>query len=214
MFQSPLKNTQLTSPSYFQIYLFSPKPSLVFVCSSSSYNIVQLHSHSMNRKISPNMLEKLDSTPDKPSFRLMNHDDNKFLSKILSRETVDVSPSDPSSRVYYGSRSGSVPFFWESEPGTPKHALHKVNAPPLTPPPAYNYLNSSSDHSSTHKKLLSRSNFLRFLFLLKASPNSRSNRSVVSKSSTESTMAQGRPSYIKRNIFNELNKLHMLINKA
>lgn len=138
------------------------------------------------------MLEKLDSTPNKPSFRLMNHDDNKFLSKILSRETALSQSTEPSFRVYYGSRSGSVPFYWESEPGTPKHALHEINAPPLTPPPAYNYLNSS-DHSPTKKKLHSRSNLLRILFL-KARPKSGCSRSMLMKSSPDSkSTGTGRP---------------------
>ncbi|KAI3705001.1 hypothetical protein L1987_75231 [Smallanthus sonchifolius] len=40
--------------------------------------------------------------------------------------------------LYYGSAAaGSVPFMWESQPGTPKHALTESSLPPLTPPPSY-----------------------------------------------------------------------------
>ncbi|KAK8960834.1 hypothetical protein KSP40_PGU003650 [Platanthera guangdongensis] len=54
--------------------------------------------------------------------------------RMLSKEN---SPANPSFRVYYGVSSGAVPFFWESRPGTPKHAMAAATLPPLTPPPSY-----------------------------------------------------------------------------
>ncbi|KAE8039389.1 hypothetical protein FH972_011806 [Carpinus fangiana] len=44
-----------------------------------------------------------------------------------------------SSEDYHGGASASVPFKWESEPGTPKLKFRKNTTalPPLTPPPAY-----------------------------------------------------------------------------
>lgn len=62
--------------------------------------------------------------------------DDKFFSKLLSKE---ASTANPSFRVYYGDVSGAVPFTWETQPGTPKHALlsDSSSLPPLTLPPAY-----------------------------------------------------------------------------
>uniref|UniRef100_A0A0E0JEI7 Uncharacterized protein n=1 Tax=Oryza punctata TaxID=4537 RepID=A0A0E0JEI7_ORYPU len=60
---------------------------------------------------------------------------SKVFSKLLSRES---SAAAPSFRVYYGVASaGSVPFMWESQPGTPKNAMSDTVLPPLTPPPSY-----------------------------------------------------------------------------
>lgn len=63
-------------------------------------------------------------------------DDNNFFSRLLSKDT---SMANPSFRVYYGSgAAGSVPFIWESQPGTPKHysLFSESSLPPLTPPPS------------------------------------------------------------------------------
>ncbi|GJM88286.1 hypothetical protein PR202_ga04331 [Eleusine coracana subsp. coracana] len=50
----------------------------------------------------------------------------------------DASVSNPSFRVYYGVASaGSVPFLWESAPGTPKNTISDTKLPPLTPPPSF-----------------------------------------------------------------------------
>ncbi|KAL1542077.1 hypothetical protein AAHA92_26216 [Salvia divinorum] len=43
----------------------------------------------------------------------------------------------PFTVLYYGGAAGSVPFLWESQPGTPKHKLSDGPLPPLTPPPQY-----------------------------------------------------------------------------
>ncbi|MFS7958300.1 hypothetical protein Hanom_Chr07g00676581 [Helianthus anomalus] len=70
---------------------------------------------------------------------------------------------DESFRVlYYASAAaGSVPFMWESQPGTPKHALTESSLPPLTPPPSYhqcsqNY-NSSKRSGFLHNILFASS---------------------------------------------------------
>lgn len=98
------------------------------------------------------------------SFQLIKQEDDKFFSKLLSKEIPDSS-----FRVYYnGALSGSVPFFWESQPGTPKHRLNELTVPPLTPPPSYHLKssNTTKGSSSSSKKLLSaKSNLLRILFL-------------------------------------------------
>ncbi|WCJ20030.1 hypothetical protein M5689_002294 [Euphorbia peplus] len=67
--------------------------------------------------------------------------DDKFFTRIMSKDT---SMANSSTRVYYGGASGSVPFMWESRPGTPKHTFSDTsNIPPLTPPPSY-FLRSKS----------------------------------------------------------------------
>ncbi|EPS67185.1 hypothetical protein M569_07593, partial [Genlisea aurea] len=47
--------------------------------------------------------------------------------------------SSTSHLLYYGDGSGSVsvPFQWESQPGTPKHTMSCRPLPPLAPPPPY-----------------------------------------------------------------------------
>ncbi|KAK1409289.1 hypothetical protein QVD17_35815 [Tagetes erecta] len=73
--------------------------------------------------------------------------------------------------LYYGSASaGSVPFMWESQPGTPKHALAESSLPPLTPPPSYQQF-SQNYNSSMHKK---RFGFFRAISLSSNSVSSSS----------------------------------------
>ncbi|CAN6337999.1 unnamed protein product [Urochloa humidicola] len=83
--------------------------------------------------------------------------------RLLSKDPSSVS-SNPSFRVYYGVASaGSVPFLWESAPGTPKNSVSDTTLPPLTPPPSY-YINNNKgvaktkfSKSQSSKKLLSSS---------------------------------------------------------
>ncbi|CAL5343719.1 unnamed protein product [Camellia sinensis] len=65
--------------------------------------------------------------------------DDKFFSRLLSKETSS-SKAEASCRVlYYGGACGSVPFMWESQPGTPKNPLSDTSLPPLIPPPSYKF---------------------------------------------------------------------------
>ncbi|KAI5003819.1 uncharacterized protein LOC123440531 [Hordeum vulgare subsp. vulgare] len=70
----------------------------------------------------------------------------------------DASLSNPSFRNYYGVASaGSVPFLWESAPGTPKNdGVSSRALPPITPPPSY-YTKTKIAKSESSKKLLSSS---------------------------------------------------------
>ncbi|KAG2620107.1 uncharacterized protein LOC120665891 [Panicum virgatum] len=83
-----------------------------------------------------------------------------MASRLLSKDPSSV--SNPSFRVYYGVASaGSVPFMWESAPGTPKNSISDTTLPPLTPPPSY-YTNKGAaktmfSKSRSSKKLLSSS---------------------------------------------------------
>ncbi|XP_043725200.1 uncharacterized protein LOC122671818 [Telopea speciosissima] len=69
-----------------------------------------------------------------PQKSLQIKEDNKFFSRLLTKEK---SMANSSFRVYYGGSAGSVPFMWESQPGTPKHAFSDTSLPPLTPPPSF-----------------------------------------------------------------------------
>ncbi|XP_008776454.1 putative protein TPRXL [Phoenix dactylifera] len=88
------------------------------------------------------MLSKSSDLPQK-SFQIRQ--DDKFYTRLLSKES---SPANSSFRVYYGVASGSVPFLWESQPGTPKNTIPTTTIPPLTPPPSY----YSSPASTSSKK--------------------------------------------------------------
>ncbi|KAF3327388.1 hypothetical protein FCM35_KLT07506 [Carex littledalei] len=69
--------------------------------------------------------------------------ENKFFARLLSKE---ISLSTPSFRIY-GVAPTSVPFVWESEPGTPKVADSATSIPPITPPPSY-----QAGHSKARRK--------------------------------------------------------------
>ncbi|XP_050383559.1 uncharacterized protein LOC126800274 [Argentina anserina] len=88
----------------------------------------------------------------------MKQEDDKFFSRVLSKES---SMANPSFKVYYGGLPANVPFMWESQPGTPKHKFSEETLPPLTPPPSYFSNNPNKNPFKKH----SRSNLLRVLFL-------------------------------------------------
>lgn len=94
-----------------------------------------------------------DGINDRPQYLqdfLLIKDDDKFFSRLLSKENSNKGES--SFRFYYyggSSSSSSIPFHWESEPGTPKHNFTNSTLlnPPLTPPPSYNNSNNNKNQS-------------------------------------------------------------------
>ncbi|KAI4338925.1 hypothetical protein MLD38_023930 [Melastoma candidum] len=84
----------------------------------------------------------LPPQPRQGSFRLIKTEDG-FFSRLLSKETSSL--ANPSFLVYYDGIPGSIPFLWETRPGTPKHVLHDEPLPPLTPPPSY-YTKPGGNH--------------------------------------------------------------------
>ncbi|XP_072959949.1 uncharacterized protein [Typha angustifolia] len=114
--------------------------------------------------------------------------EDKFYSRLLSKES---SASNPSFRVYYGVASGSVPFLWESQPGTPKHPSSNTTIPPLTPPPSY-YSNIITKTKNISKKS-TKYNLIHKLILRKTTspspPPSLSSPSASSSSSSFSPLA-------------------------
>lgn len=93
-----------------------------------------------------------------PADFLLIKQDDKFFSRLLSKEST--AKGESSFRYYYcGGSSGSIPFVWESQPGTPKHKFSDTSVPPLTPPPSY--------QTNAHLKSLtkqSKSNFFLSIF--------------------------------------------------
>ncbi|KAL3654790.1 hypothetical protein CASFOL_000576 [Castilleja foliolosa] len=132
-------------------------------------------------------------------FRLRHEHDKLFTSSRLSKES---SKSNPSFRaVYYGDVSSTVPFTWESTPGTPKHkSSENPNIPPLTPPPSYfttNLNNSSKNHSRSKllfNNLLRRMNPTKKSRLGVSSPHSSSFSSLSWSSSAHSSFSDAVPS--------------------
>ncbi|XP_038894794.1 uncharacterized protein LOC120083212 [Benincasa hispida] len=88
------------------------------------------------------------------------------LKKLRTRDDMSFVEEED----YHTGVSASVPFKWESEPGTPKANFHENGAilSPLTPPPSYfsndhNITNSPLTHFSS-KPISSKSNFLNSVF--------------------------------------------------
>ncbi|CAN8317594.1 unnamed protein product [Cochlearia groenlandica] len=84
-------------------------------------------------------------------MKMSGSDTNRVRSsKLIVKESSLVNSS---SRIYYYN-GASVPFLWETRPGTPKHPLfsESLRLPPLTPPPSYYSSASSSSSSSGNKQ--------------------------------------------------------------
>ncbi|TXG50005.1 hypothetical protein EZV62_025880 [Acer yangbiense] len=111
----------------------------------------------------------------------------KFFSRVISKET---SMANSSSRVYYRGASGSVPFIWESRPGTPKHTFSDTTLPPLTPPPSYLSGSGSKTNKNFDKNMMNKSKILTTINLLfivnnkKKKINKKKKKNHVSRSSS------------------------------
>lgn len=124
-------------------------------------------------------------SPERPAEKsLQIKEDDKFFSRLLSKES---SAANPSLRVYYGGVSGAVPFMWESQPGTPKNTLSDTDdlVPPLTPPPSY-FSNSEKKPSKEPPKSSLLHALLPKIMSLK--------KTVVSPSSSSSSLSSPRSS--------------------
>ncbi|KAJ3676489.1 hypothetical protein LUZ60_003901 [Juncus effusus] len=119
------------------------------------------------------------STAENKSLHITKED--KFYSRLLTRES---SVANPSFRVYYGGASGSVPFLWESQPGTPKNPIYDASLPPLTPPPSYF---SNLKNKKTTKKSPSKSNLITNMMPKLSLKKTKSQPSISSSSSSSSS---------------------------
>ncbi|KAK2637162.1 hypothetical protein Ddye_031954 [Dipteronia dyeriana] len=102
----------------------------------------------------------------------------KFFSRVMSKET---SMANSSSRVYYRGASGSVPFMWESRPGTPKHTFNDTTLPPLTPPPSYLSGSGSKTNKNFDKNLMNKSKILTTINLLFIVNNNKKKKNINKK---------------------------------
>ncbi|KGN65857.1 uncharacterized protein LOC101203250 [Cucumis sativus] len=121
------------------------------------------------------------------------------LKKLRKRE--DMSTIMVEEEDYHTGLSASVPFQWESEPGTPKANLNDRNSrsllSPLTPPPSYfsNHLiiNSSPMIHLSSKPSFNKPSFLNTVFRkLSVKPSTLQPPSPASSSSSSSTMERRR----------------------
>ncbi|PSS33263.1 hypothetical protein CEY00_Acc03650 [Actinidia chinensis var. chinensis] len=128
------------------------------ICKSLCQSEARLHRIPQSKAKMPN-----GGHLDLPHKFLQIKQDDKFFSRILSKEKTPSSKAESSFRVlYYGGSSGSVPFTWESQPGTPKHhSFSDTSLPPLTPPPSYL---ANPKKPKFMRKSTSKLNFLSTLF--------------------------------------------------
>ncbi|KAL3535380.1 hypothetical protein ACH5RR_003841 [Cinchona calisaya] len=123
-----------------------------FSCSSSSLLSYSSNSHAMestsNRKeslerpifcCSPSNISAILDEEDRKVYYCRIHNTAFAVendgSLVGSRILPKISSVDQSFRSYYRSSEG-IPFKWEMQPGTPKHAPENELIPPPSPPPA------------------------------------------------------------------------------
>lgn len=120
------------------------------------------------------------------------------LKKVRTRDDMWIVEED-----YHTGVSASVPFQWESEPGTPKANFPENGAflSPLTPPPSYFSTNPNSPLGLNSSKPFHRASFLNNVFRklsMKASLQPRSPGSLLSSSSSSSSRERGTPGSPRR----------------
>ncbi|XP_057979416.1 uncharacterized protein LOC131165532 [Malania oleifera] len=127
--------------------------------------------------------------------------DAKFFSRLLSRERSSSAAS--SRRIYYGGAAASIPFLWESRPGTPKHPKFSDSSPnddgippPITPPPSYTYPQTHSIYK--YSKHSAKPNLLHAIFTMLPRSRRRSRTHMfippISSSSMSSSLSSSRSS--------------------
>ncbi|MCD7454910.1 hypothetical protein HAX54_026505 [Datura stramonium] len=125
----------------------------------------------------------------------IKHEDTKFFSnKLESNNKLAI----PSFRIYYGDNvPSSVPFIWESQPGTPKHELSQIShyLPPLTPPPSYYSNNINTDKQIPTRKNSSRSKLFHTLIKKLTNPKKPHYVSCPSSSSSLSGSSSSHSSF-------------------
>lgn len=96
--------------------------------------------------------------------------------------------SNLSNEAYHGEESASVPFVWESQPGTPKVRFKENSLPPLTPPPSYfqNATKKPIIKAKNNNKNSPKSSFLQTLFPKRA--NTRKGGGVRSQTTGSSNI--------------------------
>lgn len=127
-----------------------------------------------------------------PPKKLPQINDGHKITRRLTRE-ISISHGLLMEDYYYHEgASVSVPFRWESEPGTPKIRYRDLARPPLTPPPSYSYNSSNPPIGKNPKK----SSLLGTVFTKRATRKTNNvNPSSPSSSSSSSASSSRSSSY-------------------
>ncbi|XP_058747972.1 uncharacterized protein LOC131620817 isoform X2 [Vicia villosa] len=130
----------------------------------------------------------------KPSPIIEQRQENKNM-MCLDKQLQRQLSNNISNEDYHGNKFASIPFVWESQPGTPKHRSNAHSLPPLTPPPSY-FQNASKKPTKPKKNF-----FLQTFFPKRASKKScdldpsptSSNFVSYSSSSSSSSLSLSSP---------------------
>ncbi|KAJ4719183.1 NADPH oxidase activator, partial [Melia azedarach] len=107
------------------------------------------------------------------------------FSRLLTRE-ISMNTCSSKEDYYHDGVSVSVPFRWESEPGTPKIRFRESPLPPLTPPPSY----YSSSLKSPLAKNPNKSTLFSSIFPKRATSRKANLLSSPASSSSSSSSSQ------------------------
>ncbi|XP_052172785.1 uncharacterized protein LOC127788486 [Diospyros lotus] len=133
--------------------------------------------------------------------------DDKFFSRLLSKES-SASTAEASFRVlYYGGAGGAVPFVWESQPGTPKHPFSGHSLLPLTPPPSF-------QSSPKPNKSMRKSSIPRFPFRIFRRVTSRESLVSPEFSSSSSRSSSSYASSSTGMIINPFRRWRLLVSRS
>ncbi|KAL9662119.1 hypothetical protein QQ045_026948 [Rhodiola kirilowii] len=133
----------------------------------------------------------------------LNFKDDKFISRRLTNKLTIDTCSTSAPECYHAGSQATVPFTWESQPGTPKHRLPQTPLPPLAPPPSCFYHMTSTTGIKQHSSRMhsSKAVFPYKLSFLRRSHHAvrlsaSSENSTQSLSSLSSTSASARSSHM------------------
>lgn len=126
-----------------------------------------------------------DPPTNRPQVMKNNNKDYK-LSKLLTKE-VSMSNFSKDQDSYHGGVPVSIPFTWESQPGTPKMRFRENPLPPLTPPPSYFY--DSPKKTSIKISNPSKSNLLGTILPKRVTRKTQLPTSSASSSSSSNSSA-------------------------
>ncbi|KAL4364886.1 uncharacterized protein DS421_7g210720 [Arachis hypogaea] len=128
----------------------------------------------------------LQSPPNILVMSQKNNKKKKKLNMFLVHDEEHLSRQVSSNEGYYHDvgESASVPFVWESQPGTPKVVrFRETSFPPLTPPPSYNYQNATPKNplftNGKNNKNSSKSTSLFKALLFPKKRNNNNNKGCV-----------------------------------
>ncbi|XP_057439903.1 uncharacterized protein LOC130731656 [Lotus japonicus] len=139
----------------------------------------------------------LHSTEKVSMSRPSNFQQKKKLDhhEKLTRQLSNFSSSN---EAYHGGKSASIPFTWESQPGTPKVRFQDNYLPPLTPPPSY--FQNATKNPITKSKKNPKASFLQTMFSKRSTrkgcppqPPGPSSFQSYSSSSSSSSLSSSSP---------------------